>query len=103
MINGLEQPPQTTHSEARWTYLTNHTHVLVLLARDPEMVLRHVAREIGITERAVQRIITELEEDGVISREKVGRKNRYKLNLERPLHHPLEKHRTIGDLIDIII
>jgi predicted DNA-binding transcriptional regulator len=86
----------------RWTFLTNHAHVLILLSRDPTMVLRQVAFQIGITERAVQRIIADLEEDGFIQRQKVGRNNRYRILDHQPLRHPIESHRTIGDLIKLV-
>ena len=86
----------------RWTFLTNHAHVLILLSRDPTMVLRQVALQIGITERAVQRIIADLEEDGFIEREKVGRNNHYRILDQQPLRHPIESHRTIGDLIKLV-
>lgn len=66
------------------------------------MVLREVALRVGITERAVQRIISDLEEGGFIEREKVGRQNRYSLQTDEFLRHPIERHRTIGDLIDLI-
>lgn len=86
----------------RWTFLTNHAHVLILLSRDSTMVLRQVALQIGITERAVQRIIADLEEDGFIEREKVGRNNHYRILDHQPLRHPIESHRTIGDLIKLV-
>ena len=88
--------------KARWTFLTNHAHVLILLSQDPTLVLREVAIKIGITERAVQRIIADLEQDGFIEREKVGRKNQYHILAKRPLRHPVEAHRSIGDLIALI-
>jgi len=84
---------------ARWTYLTNHSHVLICLAREPELRLRDVAERVGITERAVQRIVTELEESGAITRERDGRRNRYAVHVDTHLRHPIEAHRTIGDLI----
>ena len=87
---------------ARWTFLTNHTHVLILLNRDPSMVLREVAGRVGITERAVQRIIADLEEGGVIEREKVGRKNHYKIHRNRTLRHPIERHQSIGALLQLL-
>lgn len=86
----------------RWTFLTNHAHVLILLDRDPNLVLRQVAAQIGITERAVQRIIADLEEGGFIEREKVGRKNHYRVMTDRPLRHPVEQHRSIGQLLDLV-
>lgn len=85
-----------------WTFLTNHAHVLAVLHSDPEMVLRQVALAVGITERAVQRIIQDLEEDGFIEREKTGRRNRYRVLLDKPLRHPVEAHRTIGELLQLI-
>jgi len=85
--------------EQRWTYLTNHSHVLICLSQEPEMRLRDVADRVGITERAVQRIVAELEEAGAITRERDGRRNRYSVHSEAPLRHPIEAHRTIADLI----
>jgi DNA-binding transcriptional ArsR family regulator len=87
---------------ARWTFLTNHSHVLILLAQNPALVLREVAVRVGITERAVQRIIADLEEAGVIERQRVGRQNNYRVRTNIPLRHPIEAHRTIGDLVGII-
>ena len=90
------------HAGSKWTFLTNHAHVLILLAQDSSMVLREVAIRIGITERAVQRIIADLEEGGFIEREKVGRQNQYRISVKQPLRHPIESHRTIGDLLQMI-
>lgn len=92
---GLERFP-------RWTFLTNHAHVLAVLHSDPDKVLREVATEVGITERAVQRIIQDLEVGGFIERERVGRRNRYNVITTEPLRHPIESHRTIGDLLKLI-
>jgi len=86
----------------RWTFLTNHSHVLVLLHNDPDIVLRQVALEVGITERAVQRIIQDLESGGVLERERIGRRNRYKVLVDQPLRHAIEAHRNIGDLLALI-
>jgi hypothetical protein len=89
-------------SPNRWNFLTNHSHVLLLLSRDSSLVLREVAWQVGITERAVQRILADLEAEGFIEREKIGRKNHYRILSKRPLRHPVESHRTIGDLISLI-
>lgn len=94
--------PSVRAETARWTFLTNHSHVLILLSRNPSMVLREVALRVGITERAVQRIIADLEEGGFIEREKVGRQNHYHILVDQPLRHPIEGHRTIGDLVCLI-
>ena len=91
-----------TNGEHRWTFLTNHAHVLAVLHANPDMVLREVALSVGITERAVQRIVQDLEEDGFIERERVGRQNRYQVHSDLPLRHPIEAHRSIGDLLSMI-
>lgn len=89
-------------SGARWTFLTNHSHVLIVLHAEPDMVLREVATRVGITERAVQRVVQDLEEGGFIRRERVGRKNHYEVLTDVPLRHPIESHRKIGDLLKLI-
>lgn len=91
-----------SESSASWTFLTNHAHVLICLAADPEARLREIADVVGITERAVQRILAELEEAGYIEREREGRRNHYRLDRKLPLRHPLEAHRTIGALLDLL-
>ena len=92
----------SANSSTRWTFLTNHAHVLAVLHSDPQLVLRQVAIEVGITERAVQRIIQDLEEGGFIRWEKVGRQNRYQVLTNKSLRHPIESHRKIGDLLKLI-
>ncbi len=98
------KPPAASKADAasRWTFLTNHSHVLILLDADPHLVLREVANRVGITERAVQRIIHDLEDGGFIEREKVGRQNHYRVLKHLPLRHPIEAHRKIGELLQMI-
>jgi DNA-binding MarR family transcriptional regulator len=86
-----------------WTFLSNHAHVLVCLAQDPDARLRDVALSVGITERAVQKIVTDLEEAGVIVRERAGRRNSYRLKLDVPLRHALESHKTVGTLLSLVL
>ena len=95
-------PAPRGDAASRWTFLTNHAHILILLSKRPTLVLREVAIQVGITERAVQRIIADLERDGFLEREKVGRRNAYRIRPQQPLRHPIEAHRSIGDLIDLI-
>ncbi|MCP4887388.1 MAG: winged helix-turn-helix transcriptional regulator [Planctomycetaceae bacterium] len=85
-----------------WTFLTNHAHVLAVLDANPKTVLRDVAIQVGITERAVQKIIHDLEEAGFIGRQRIGRQNRYRIRQGQSLRHPIEAHRTIGDLLKMI-
>lgn len=103
-INPQATNPASSAAEPanRWTFLSNHAHVLIALNNDPDMVLRQVALRVGITERAVQRILQDLEDEGFIRREKVGRKNHYEVLTEQSLRHPLESHRKIGDLLKLV-
>jgi predicted ArsR family transcriptional regulator len=84
---------------AMWTFLTNHAHVLLCVAENPNVRLRDVAVQVGITERAAQRIVTELEEAGYLEREREGRRNTYRLNTAMPLRHPLDRDHRIGELL----
>lgn len=86
-----------------WTFFTNHAHVLLCLASDPEMRLRDLATTVGITERAVHKVVSELEEGGVLSHEKQGRRNVYTINGKLPLRHPVESHCTVQGLIKFVI
>lgn len=85
-----------------WTFLTNHAHVLLCVARNPTMLMRDIAAEVGITERAVQRIIAELEEAGYVEHVHKGRRNAYRVHGALPLRHPIEWHRRIRDLIRLV-
>ncbi len=86
-----------------WTFLSNHSHVLILIKQDPSMVIREIAARVGITERAVQRIIADLEREGFLKREKLGRQNHYRVLDNKPLRHAIECHRTVRDLLNLII
>jgi len=105
--SGMQGAARRTGPEAEtgrhWTFLSNHGHVLVCIARDPEARLRDVALAVGITERAVQKIVSDLEEGGVVERVRDGRRNRYRLFLDRPLRHPIESHRSIGALLGMLL
>jgi len=79
--------------------LTNHSHVLICLYRDSHMRLRDVAVQVGITERAVQRIVQDLENAKILSRQREGRRNFYQIDTRRPLRHPVEGHCTVGQLL----
>jgi DNA-binding MarR family transcriptional regulator len=85
-----------------WTFLSNHGHVLVVLGRDPQARVRDVAARVGLTERAVLLIIADLEREGIVERIREGRRNRYVLHLEAPLRHPIEQHRTVRELLEMV-
>ena len=89
-------PPVNSTS---WTFLTNHSHVLLCLVSDENLRVRDLAQKVGITERAILKILGDLEAGGVIERERDGRRNRYRVRLDVALRHALESHRTVGDLV----
>jgi DNA-binding IclR family transcriptional regulator len=85
-----------------WTFLSNHAHVLIHISRTPDARMRDVAQVVGITERAVQRIVAELVAGGFLVVAKDGRRNHYAVNDRLPLRHPVEAHRTIRDLLALV-
>jgi hypothetical protein len=87
----------------QWTFLNNHAHVLICLARNPDAVLRDVSQWVGITERATQKIIKDLVDCQMLQRHREGRCNRYRINFGLPLRHPLEQHHTVGDLLAMFL
>lgn len=97
--NAAVKAREASHS---WTFFSNHAHVLVCLHRDEDLTLREVATEVGITERAVQKIVREMEDEGILTRHKIGRRNTYKVRLRSKLRHPIEAHRTVGDLLKFV-
>jgi predicted transcriptional regulator len=90
-----EKPPK----RQVWTYLSNHAHVLIAVAKDPEARVRDVAVLVGITERAVLQILADLEVVGAIERKREGRRTRYLINPDVPLRHSLEAHRHVADIL----
>lgn len=88
-------------ADKRWTFLSNHGHLLLCLANNADTKVRDLAIDIGITERAVLGIISDLETAGYISIEKIGRRNKYKVNKNLTFRHELESHKKIGDLIRV--
>ena len=95
-------PPAPLTPQATWTFLSNHAHVLICLSRTADLRMRDIAQEVGITERAVQRIVAELIDGGFLSVSKDGRRNHYTVNDKLALRHPVEAHRTIRDLLALL-
>ena len=87
---------------AGWHFLSNHAQVLICIARDPDIRLRDVAAVVGITERAVQRIVADLVASGHIEIERAGRRNRYIINREVAMRHPAQANQDIGQLLDLL-
>jgi predicted transcriptional regulator len=80
-------------------FVTNHAHVLQVIAADPTARLRDIAQTVGITERTTAQIVNDLEQAGYLSKSRDGRRNHYEVHEELPLRHPQHRHHTVGDLI----
>ncbi|RAG80572.1 AsnC family transcriptional regulator [Streptacidiphilus pinicola] len=89
-------------ARATWTFLTNHARVLVQIWRDPGVRVRDIAARCLLTERAVQRIITDLEDGGYLTHTRVGRTNRYQVTAARPLRHPADAGPTVAELLALL-
>ncbi len=82
-----------------WTFLTNYGRVLAYLAKKPQVTTREIAQKVGVTERAIQKVIYELEKEGYIVRHRVGRSNRYTVHPELPMRHRMEREHAVGNLL----
>jgi DNA-binding IclR family transcriptional regulator len=85
-----------------WTFLSNHAQVLLCIAHDPGIRLRDIGDQVGITERAAHRIVSELDEAGYLTRERDGRRNRYTISRDLPLPDRVARNQRIGDLLEIL-
>lgn len=85
-----------------WTFLTNHAHVLLCIAADPDIRGRDIAERVGITERSAQSIVADLESGGYLTRERVGRRNRYEVHGSLPLRHPVEREHQVAELFGLV-
>lgn len=93
---------EPVHDQPRgWTFLTNHARVLICIARNPEIRIRDIAETIGITERAAQIIIGDLETEEYLTRTRVGRRNAYEINPDRPFRHPAEADHDVQALVSL--
>jgi DNA-binding MarR family transcriptional regulator len=96
--------PGTQEPDARgWTFLSNHGHVLLAIARHPDSRIRDIAQSVGITERAVLRIIAELESAGYLAHRRNGRRNSYVVQTKLPLRHPIEHHQQVEALLKLAV
>ena len=89
-------------AEPTWTFLTNHAHVLNCIAEDPDTRLQDIAARVGITERAAQAIVSDLETGGYLTRTRVGRRNTYEVHPELPFRHVIERDHQVGELLDLL-
>jgi hypothetical protein len=87
---------------AEWTFFTNHAHVLLSIAREPDVRVRDLAVRVGITERAAQRIVGDLVDAGYLERSRDGRRNRYTVRADLPLRHPVEQPHRVGEVLAVL-
>ena len=85
-----------------WTFLSHHSQVLLCIARDPDVRLRDIAAEVGITERAIQAIVNDLVDEGYVERSRIGRRNHYVVHEEVPLRHRLQRDLDAGTLLQLM-
>jgi DNA-binding MarR family transcriptional regulator len=85
-----------------WRFVTNHTQVLLTIARNPDIRMREIAEYVGITERAAQRIVADLTEAGYIEASRLGRRNHYTVNRAIKMRHPAQDDTEIGELLDLL-
>ena len=86
----------------RWTFLTNHAQVLLVIARQPDARMRDIAEAVGITERAAQRIVGDLVDEGYVKRRRVGRRNEYAVQENARLRHPLGRDHEVGEILGVL-
>ena len=86
----------------RWAFLTNHGQVLICVARDPDARLRDIGDRLGITERAVHRLLAELADAGYITRTRAGRRNHYTINAHLPFPDAIAREQSIGELLEVL-
>jgi DNA-binding IclR family transcriptional regulator len=94
----------STSEEAHrsWRFLSNHTQVLLCLQRDPNARFRDIAQRVGITERAAQRLVADLITSGYVESERIGRRNRYRINADTAMRHPAQEGHEIGELLKLL-
>ena len=85
-----------------WRFVTNHTQVLLAIVRNPDVRTRDIAEAVGITERAAQRIVADLNEAGYIETTRIGRRNHYTINRQITMRHPAQGDQEIGELLDLL-
>ena len=95
----VEQRSRTHRHATKWRFITNHAAVLLCIAANPDSLVKDIAKSTGITERAAQSILRDLEEAGFVEASRIGRRNSYKVHPNLPMRHPFVRRHNIGDLL----
>lgn len=102
LSRGYDRVMSEAPGQGSWTLLTTHGRALVAIAEDPGARMRDLAGVIGVTERTVQAIVGDLEDAGYLSRTRVGRRNRYTVNANRPFRHSAQDGHVVGPLLNVL-
>jgi len=82
-----------------WTFLTSHGFVLLEVARTPDATVREIAERVGLTERQSHRVLSDLVAGGYLQRQRVGRRNQYRVDESLPMRHPIASDHRVGELL----
>ena len=99
MITRMSEPDERAGT---WTLLTGHGHVLVEITRNPDARIRDIAAVAGLTERAVQAIVADLEAAGYLTRTRTGRRSVYSVNPDKLFRHPAQEGHRVGPFLDLL-
>lgn len=91
-----------TEPQRTWAFVTSHGAMLIEVARTPDATVRDLAERAQLTERQAHRVLSDLVEGGYVHRERVGRRNRYRVNEEAPMRHPSLSSHRIGEMLDVL-
>jgi DNA-binding MarR family transcriptional regulator len=83
----------------KWFFVTSHASVLIQVEKNPDITVREISEQVGLTERQAHRVLADLVDEGYLSRERIGRRNRYQVNHARPMRHPAIAELEVGDLL----
>ncbi len=92
----------SNQTKREWSLLTPHGHALARICAAPDIRIRELAAGIGVTERAVHRIVNELEDAGLVSHTRIGRRNHYEVHLDRSPEHPLERDLDVREVVAVV-
>ncbi len=85
-----------------WMFLSNHGRALLCIAHDPDVRLRDIAAELGITERRAYALVSDLADGGYVVKERDGRRNRYSIQEQLPVPELADRDLAIGQVLGVL-
>jgi DNA-binding MarR family transcriptional regulator len=95
-------PRPVAESRRSWTFVTSHGFALIEVYRDPDSTVREIAQRVGVTERQAHRVLGDLVAAGYLTRERVGRRNTYRVDESQHMRHPSVAAHRIGELLSTL-